>query len=290
MQSKKIIFTADDLGNSKEINLGILKGAMSGVLSSTCIMPNGKAFEQAVNEILPQIKDLGMGAHLDIIENKSLLHKNSKSLLCDNTGKYNNSYYSLIKKSNDKNFLSEVESEFRSQIEKTLEFTRIDHLNSHVHTHAIPPIFELVCKLAKDYRVDCIRTQYEKNYFVPQKSFNFTYPANLIKVGLLNTFSLVNKVTAKEYGILTNDSFVGVRYTSFMDKRSVLEGLKKTEEGKSVEVLIHPYFYEKPSKNESNRLKECLLAQDTEIKNNIEAMGFEFSKFYDLSEKSCTTC
>lgn len=282
MQTKKIIFSADDLGNGLEVNSGILKGVLSGIISSTCIMPNGAFYSQAVNEILPQFRNIGLGVHLDIIENKSLLNKNSKSLLCDISGRYNNSYQKLIKKSNDKNFLTEVEAEFRSQIESVLSVSKVDHLNSHVHTHAIPPIFELTCKLANEYGIKCVRSQYEKNYFLPQKSLNFNYPINLVKVGLLKGFSLVNRVTAHEYGIVTNDRFVGIRYTGFMDRESVLGGLSRVKDGQSVEVLIHPYFYETVKQKDKNRFGEYLLTQDGCLKTDIEVMGFEFGTYCDL--------
>lgn len=285
MQTKHLIFTADDLGNGKEINEGILRGVRDGLLSSTCIMANGIAFEEAVDEILPQIKNAGMGVHLDIIENKSLLNKNSKSLLCDPSGQYNVAYPQMIRKSNDKNFLAEIEADFRAQIEKILDVVPVDHINSHVHTHAIPPIFEITCKLAKEYGIKCVRTQYEKNYFTKGKNLNLNYPVNMVKVLLLNTFSLINKVTAKNYGIITNDSFVGVRYTGFMDRQSVLDGLKAASDSSSVEVLVHPYFCHdlENMKKDSKKFGEYLLTQDEDLKNEIVKLNYSFSVFRDIS-------
>lgn len=281
MQSKKIIMTADDLGNSKEINYGILEGIRMGVLSSTCIMPNGPDFNHATNEIIPEISCSGIGIHLDIIENKSLLNKNSKSLLCDSTGRYKCSYPELIKKSFETNFLTEVEAEFRSQIEAVLSNINADHLNSHVHTHAIPAIFELTCKLAIEYKIPAIRTQYEKNYIVPSKSLNFSYGLNLVKAGLLNAFSVMNKKTAKNYNINTNSSFVGVRYTGMMSKETILEGIKAAD-SKSVEVLVHPYLYKTPGKKDMNRYNEYKLLLDEKLRSEIENMGYKFSRFIDL--------
>ena len=40
-------------------------------------------------------------------------------------------------------------------------------VDSHVHVHSIPRIFELVCRLAKEYGIRQIRTQYEKPYIIP---------------------------------------------------------------------------------------------------------------------------
>ena len=70
-------------------------------------------------------------------------------------------------KSNKRDFIAQLENEFRAQIERILEHLKPAHIDSHVHTHAIPPIFELVCKLAEEYRIEQIRTQYEQFYTVP---------------------------------------------------------------------------------------------------------------------------
>ena len=40
--------------------------------------------------------------------------------------------------SNDPKFLEQVEFEFRTQIETVMNYTKVDHIDSHVHTHAIP--------------------------------------------------------------------------------------------------------------------------------------------------------
>ena len=63
--------------------------------------------------------------------------------------------------SNDPKFLEQVEFEFRTQIETVMNYTKVDHIDSHVHTHAIPNIFKIVARLAKEYNIPYIRTQHE---------------------------------------------------------------------------------------------------------------------------------
>ena len=53
------------------------------------------------------------------------------------------------------------------EIEKVLDKVEAKHLNSHVHVHGIPKIFELTCKLAKEYNINYIRTQFEMPYLLP---------------------------------------------------------------------------------------------------------------------------
>ena len=64
-------------------------------------------------------------------------------MLTDLNGDFSSGYLKLIYLSNQSFFLEQAEKEFRLQIEKVLKYTKVDHLDSHVHVHAIPNIFEL---------------------------------------------------------------------------------------------------------------------------------------------------
>ena len=85
--SKKFILNADDFGMSKAFNRAVLEGYNNGFLSSASLCANGKAFNAAVNEILPECPDLGLGVHLNIIEGKALT---KADMLTDKKGKFTN--------------------------------------------------------------------------------------------------------------------------------------------------------------------------------------------------------
>ena len=194
MGNKKFILNADDFGMSKAFNRAVLDGYHNGFLTSASLCANGKAFNAAVNEIIPECPNLGTGVHLNIMEGRSLT---KAPMLTNKRGKFNNSYLKLILKSTDYKFLEQVEYEFRTQIETVMNYTKVDHIDSHVHTHAIPNIFKITAKLAKEYKIPFIRTQYEEMYFVPsiKKHLNFKYPPNILKILLLNSFTKINIVS-----------------------------------------------------------------------------------------------
>ena len=72
MSNKKFILNADDFGMSKAFNKAVLDGYNSGFLTSTSLCANGKEFEPAVHEIIPECNNLGIGVHLNIIEGSTL--------------------------------------------------------------------------------------------------------------------------------------------------------------------------------------------------------------------------
>ena len=109
-----------------------------------------------------------------------------------------------------------------------------------MHVHAIPNIFKIVCRLAKEYGIKNIRTQFEYPYFVPdiKKYLSLKYPVNLIKVMILNTFTLINRqVIDKDY-FSTNENIIGVNYTGCMDTATISAALKNVRE--KTELLVHP--------------------------------------------------
>ena len=268
MQMKKIIINADDFGYSKENNEAIKEGYNSGIITSTSIIPNSDFFEDAITNILPTISSIDIGVHLNIIEGKSLTNQ---PLLCDKNGNFNNSYLKLILKSKNKEFQKQIETEFRAQIEKVQKYCKITHLDSHVHTHAIPVIFDITVKLAKEYNINHIRTQSEKPYIVLNKSFNLKFAINIIKNVLLNIFSYINKKKVKN----TNDYFIGVLYTGFMEEKTITNGLKKIKKENSItEIIFHPTT----NKNKKNNYREFLITQNPNFKEELKNLGFELSK------------
>lgn len=281
MSKKKFILNADDFGMSNAFNKAVLDGYNNGFLTSASICANGEAFSSAVNEILPECPNLGIGVHLNIIEGKSLLDQGEINLLTNSAGNFNNGYLKLILHSNNPEFLAQVEKEFRAQIERVLKYTKVDHLDSHVHVHAIPKIFELTCKLAKEYGIGQIRTQWENFYVVTsiKKHINIHYPPNIIKVILLNSFTLKNKQTVKLYGLNTNDFLIGVGYTGLMDDKTIYQGLAAIKEDGIAEALIHPCSFSDKKMQKTQRQKEFEITQNMDLKDKIQRLGFEIVNY-----------
>lgn len=284
MSDKKFILNADDFGMNRAFNKAVLEGYSSGILKSASLIANGEAFEEACERVIPSCPDLGVGIHLNIIEGKALCSDLDK--LTDGSGNFNNSYIQLLLKSfnyKDNSFMEQLEKEFRAQIEKIKNRIEVTHIDSHVHTHSIPRIFELVCRLAKEYGIKQIRTQYEKPYIIPDVYQHLTikYPINLIKVILLNTFTLINEANVNKYGLNTNDYLIGVTYTSMMNSLAISYGLMAIRYDKIIaEALIHPCRYEDGTIN--NHFTEFQITKNQKLKEKIEKIGFEITNYRDL--------
>lgn len=266
---KKVIINADDFGHSEDINKAILYAYNAKTITSASLMTNMDGFENAISEILPQIPKLDIGFHFNLTEGKSL----SKSdLLCDKKGFFNNGFISILAKSINRNFLNAIEVEFRTQIEKIPKDINISHIDSHRHIHAIPSVFKLISKLAKEYNIKYIRTQREKKYFLPSKMINLKFPSNVLKNILLNTLTTLNDYP------YTNNYFIGILYTGYMDKESIIKGLKSIKEDSIIEVILHPTI----NKKFKNNYIEFLTLQNPTLREEIQDSGFELTQFSKL--------
>ena len=283
MSNRKFILNADDFGMSQAFNRAVLEGYSEVLLKSASLTANGEAFEQAVTQVIPQCPDLGVGIHLNIIEGKALC--TDLKTLTNEDGIFNQSYVKLLIKSynpKETEFLSEVEREFRRQIEKVMSKTPVSHSDSHVHVHSIPRIFNIVCRLAKEYGIKQVRTQFERPYLIPDlyKHLNKTFFINLIKVALLDTFTLFNEATIHKYGLNTNDYLIGVTYTSMMDALSVAYGVMAINMDKVVvETLIHPCRYKYGTID--NHFTEYLIMKNKKLKDKIENLGYEITNYVE---------
>ena len=265
---KRFILNADDLAKDVSHNSAILAAYEHGLLKSASIMTNMDSFDDALNRVVRNCPKMSIGVHLNLIEGKSVL--DNLDMLTESEKNFNNSFINLLLKSYNSKFLAQVEAEFRAQIERAKQSEiKITHLDSHVHTHSIPNIFNIVARLAKEYGIPQIRTQEEIPYLIGNKKYN---PINFIKVILLASFTVVNRFSAKKYNLRTNDFLIGVSYTGDMDSSTILEGLKKVVNKKganTVEALIHPTLEN----------KEFELTKDSELKNHIERMNYVISNY-----------
>ena len=281
--TKKFILNADDFGLCKAINKAVLEGCENGLLKSVSLVANGEGFEEAVNTILPQCPELGIGIHLNVIEGLSLCE--DLSLLVNSEGKFNNSFWQLLIKAynpKEKEFMNELEREFRLQIEKIMSKTKVSHIDSHLHIHAIPKIFNLVCRLAKEYGIKQVRTHFEKPYIVPDfnKHFTWKYLINILKTILFGFFTIFNEATIHKNELKTNDYIIGILYSSIIDALVISYAISAIKyKNVVVEAFIHPSRYEDGTIN--NRFNEFLLTKNKKLKNKLERLGFEITNYVE---------
>ncbi|SEO21028.1 hypothetical protein SAMN04488134_1056 [Amphibacillus marinus] len=144
----KIIFNADDYGLTKGITDGIIKSHKEGVVRSTTLMMNGQAVNYAI-ALAKENPTLAVGIHLVLTHGKPIAQDVPNLVNQSGHFKFAKSAISI-----NEYELSDIETEFRAQIEQFLATgLKLDHIDSHHHVHGWPQLKTLMIKLAKDYQV-----------------------------------------------------------------------------------------------------------------------------------------
>lgn len=279
MVKKYFILNANNFGVSQEYNQAILEGCVNGFLTNATLCANGKAYDNAIHDILPDCQNFGIGAQLNLTYGSPLTKCNH---IINNNGEFNKNILYFLTQRNNKNLLIEIENEFRAQIEKIKNDTSISHIASNEDIHAIPEIFEIVCKLAKEYDVKFVQTHFEDLYFIPkmEKHLKLNYPLNLAKVILFQNFTKQNRKTIDKYELKTNDFMLGLNYYGMMNSDSIEQGLKILEEDCIVETVINPKKYNNSTKDWHTR--EFGLTQNLTLKDTISRLGFDITNYTNI--------
>ncbi|MDR0705109.1 MAG: ChbG/HpnK family deacetylase [Planctomycetaceae bacterium] len=186
-----LIITADDLGFSVSRNTAILEAVQFGSVSSASLMVNMPEAENACLAVRKYTPQLRVGLHFTLTSGRPVAAPQHIPLLIDANGLFRRHFLSLWSNVARPEFLEQVQIEFNAQLQLMNEFEKrykiqTDHLDSHQHIHAIPPIGNLLTNAANArglaVRVPCERYGNWKRFF-PLRTL---LPIGDVKMMILN--------------------------------------------------------------------------------------------------------
>ncbi len=153
---KFLIVNADDFGLSPGINRGIVETFENGIVTSTSIMANGPAFDDACSLALQT--HIPVGLHLNLTFGSPVSSPERVPTLVDTDGRFYGKwtfikrfFAGLIKR-------QEIETEIQKQIVQLLDHgILITHFDSHHHIHCLPGVDEICQRLASQLHIESIR-------------------------------------------------------------------------------------------------------------------------------------
>jgi len=141
-----LIVNADDFGFTRDVNEGIVEAHRNGIVTAATLMANGRAFDHAV-ALWRATPSLDVGCHLVLVQGESVLEP----------GRFLPA--SLPRLAAD--VLSgrlRIYEELAAQVRRLLEAgIAPTHVDTHKHTHVLPPVLEAVLHVARDFRIPWIR-------------------------------------------------------------------------------------------------------------------------------------
>ena len=155
----QVIFHGDDFGLTTGVNEGVIQAFQHGVLSSTSIIANGQAVDEAIG-LARAHPDLDVGIHLVLSDEKSLQKNSSPACPSSSDERLPSRQRLLLNLLYRRTKVHQIETEWRAQIEKILSAgIPVSHLDSHQHVHLYPYLFPLAVRLGIEYNIPFIRSR-----------------------------------------------------------------------------------------------------------------------------------
>lgn len=234
---KHLIINADDFGLHETVNLGIIQGHTAGVITSTTIMPGGKAFDHAA-ELIKAHQTLGVGVHLTLVGENPVCHPDQVKSLVNQDGCLSPQYPQFLKAYLlGKIQLADIRRELTAQVKKVVDKgIQITHLDSHQHMHIVPGIISITIDIAREFGIKALRLPAEPYFFsggYPCPPTRFVARSGLTMLAQLAR----NKIISNN--IVVPEHFFGMLAGGNMREEFLLAIIKALPYGVS-EIMMHP--------------------------------------------------
>jgi chitin disaccharide deacetylase len=305
---RKLIVNADDFGLTVGVNRGIAESYTDGIVSSTTLMANGPAFDDAVT-VARSEPNLSVGCHVVLVDGTPVSPPDTVDTLLAIRSAEPGKFYSSLSAFAARAMLGgfdrdQLVAEITAQIRKIQAAgLNVTHLDTHKHAHLFPEILAALLRAARICGVRAIR-----NPFVPIKAI----PARLFKskpdlwkrygqVRMLHTFAKPSLQRIKRAGVLTPDGVIGVIETGSAETSSdansgygslLRQTLASLPEG-TWELVCHPGYNDADLRMASTRLldsrdEERRLLTSPALRQFLEEQKIQVIGYREFAESSQT--
>lgn len=287
---RKLIVNADDFGFTRGVNRAVVRAFKTGIVTSTTIMANGEAFDDAVELALAN-PGLGVGCHLAVVGGLPVAPPADVSSLVDSSGFLPGTLTRLLfKLARGSVPTEELMREFRAQLERVAQAgIRPTHVDTHKHSHTHPAVMKALAKVAAEFAIKCVRNPFERP--LSQKRSGLFSGWSYLKQSALSAAvspgAIQFKRLIRENGLKTPDRFFGVTATGRLDSPTIRSIMESLQEGTTSELMCHPGEYDADLERAPTRLKreregELEALSDPDLRRLAVAQGIELINYREL--------
>lgn len=283
-----LIVNADDFGLTQGVNRAIVEAHSQGIVTSSTLMANGRAFDDAVQRVTSATR-LSVGCHVVLVDGSPVFEK-TNTTLSDAKFKDGRFYESLngfaLRLIRGRINDDDIEAEATAQIRK-LQAAGIvvSHLDTHKHTHILPRVLRPLLRAARACGVSAIR-----NPFGPVHISVVAKRPRLWKrfsqVTVLNRLGSSFGKSVAAAGLLTPHGTVGIVATGAMDFRLFESIVNSLPEG-TWELVCHPGYNDAElagirTRLRDSRVQELQLLTSPEALEILARSGVQLTSYREL--------
>ncbi len=261
---KLLIVNADDFGFTRDVNAGIIEAHERGIVTAATLMAFGAAFDDAVR-LAREYPELDVGCHLTLVQAEGF--PDTVAQLVQAVALRRIRPY----------------EECRKQILRILDAgIRPTHLDTHKHTHLLPPVLDAVARLSKEFCIPQVRLP-----------FDLPAPAGAVPVMIRATSRALGFLRGRLHSVLarhecrTTDHFAGFQLTGRFDARQLAALIRALPHGVT-EFMCHPGRCGDELRHARTRLKESREFElealtSPEVREALRNSGVRLGNFRELA-------
>ncbi len=232
---RKLVVNADDFGFTRDVNRGIVEAHRNGILTSTTLMATGAAFDDAV-ALARENPALDIGVHLVLVGEPPFpitMAQLVRAMLLHHIHIY---------------------EELRAQVRRIIDAgVQPTHLDTHKHTHLLPPVLDAVARLSEEYKIPWVRRPFDFP-LTPATRPGVGWAKRATSQALGVVRSRFARVLAR-HGCRSTDHFAGFQITGRYNAAELAQLIRALPDG-STELMCHPGICGDELRAARTRLKE----------------------------------
>jgi predicted glycoside hydrolase/deacetylase ChbG (UPF0249 family) len=259
-----LIVNADDFGLTQGVNRAIVEAHSHGIVTSSTLMANGRAFDDAVQRATSATR-LSVGCHVVLVDGLPVSKKKPTATTLSNEKFDDGRFYETLngfalRLVRGRIKVDDIEAEATEQIRK-LQAAGIvvSHLDTHKHTHILPRVLRPLLRAARACGIPALRNPFGPVHISvvasrPRLWKRFSQVTALNRLGR----SFRKSITAA--GMFTPDGTVGIVATGAMDTPLFESIVKSLPEG-TWELVCHPGYNDAELAGMRTRLRDSRVQE-----------------------------
>jgi chitin disaccharide deacetylase len=266
---RRLIVNADDFGFTSGVNRAIVDAHTRGVVTSTTLMANGRAFAEAA-ELARTVANLSVGCHVVLIDGEPLLAPQQIPSLVSHSGAGASHFRDGLRSFAARALAGrlhpeQIEAEASAQIRKIQSAgIAVSHVDTHKHLHLFPQVLKPLLRAARACGVRAIR-----NPFGPRRPLRskhlLSHPGlwtRFAEVRILRAFAGGFRESARREGFATPDGTLGIVVTGALDE-SLFRAIAESVPEGTWEFVCHPGYNDADLRSARTRLRQ---SRETELR------------------------
>lgn len=281
---------ADDFGFTPGVNRAIAEAHNGGIVTSSTLMANGRAFTDAV-QFTKSTPGLSIGCHVVLIDGEPALEAEHLPSLT-HSGRFRDGLKSFAARAITKRIKDvDVEAEARAQIQKIQAAgIVVSHFDTHKHTHIFPQILRPLLRAARECGVRALRNPFGPRF--PLRSSELLARPNLwtrfIEMRVLSRFAGQFRRTVDTEGFATPNGTLGIEVTGMLDE-TLFQAIARNIPDGTWEFVCHPGYNDSDLAAANTRLRdsreiELRVLTLSAAREVLAQEGIELISYRDLSD------